>query len=159
MGRSLNPIVGLGCGITRRVTNSKYLRSGWSKGTGTGRMGKLTKNYKFVVEPWRVREWKIPDVSDCQLTPYMDPELPKSYKPERDEITKATHSQIFSFKEYFKPENLPQNFSEARKQRWLEAAEEFEEEELRRKTEEEAERKRKVKEFYQKIRKRSMRSF
>ncbi|KAI8822642.1 uncharacterized protein EV422DRAFT_408311 [Fimicolochytrium jonesii] len=92
-------ITGLGRGATRGVLSAKQGNKNYYKGTGSGRMGRWTARGRFILEPWRFRQWMIPkDLSEFQLHPYIDQETPSSVK------------RGHSFRDYFRPHALPETY-------------------------------------------------
>lgn len=41
-------------------------------------MGSHTKHGKYTIEPERVRQWIVPDLTHCQLKPYVSHKTPKT---------------------------------------------------------------------------------
>ncbi|KAJ3243304.1 hypothetical protein HDU78_000620 [Chytriomyces hyalinus] len=79
-----------------RVLNPKLGNKNFYKGRGSGAMGRWTPKGNYVLEPFRFRQYMIPDLSGCQLTPYVNPN-----------ISKAASSFTHSVRDYFKTDALP----------------------------------------------------
>ncbi|KAI9106177.1 mitochondrial ribosomal protein L27-domain-containing protein [Phlyctochytrium arcticum] len=89
-------IRGLARGATRGVMNSKQGNKNFYKGTGSGRMGRWTARGRFLLEPWRFRSWEIPELSNCELKPFVSKNADKHFR------------QSHSFRDYFNEDNVPQ---------------------------------------------------
>ncbi|TPX62717.1 hypothetical protein SpCBS45565_g06951 [Spizellomyces sp. 'palustris'] len=90
-------ITGLCRGATRRVMSAKQGNKNFYKGTGSGRMGRWTARGRFILEPWRFRSWEIPDLSTCELKPYVSKNA--------DKYLRRAHT----FRDYFRPKNIPED--------------------------------------------------
>ncbi|KXS13544.1 hypothetical protein M427DRAFT_58589 [Gonapodya prolifera JEL478] len=63
-------------GATRGVMTGKRGNKNFYKGTGSGSMGHW-ENGRYVVDPWKVRKYVVPDLSDFALTPYVSRKIAK----------------------------------------------------------------------------------
>ncbi|KAI9346502.1 mitochondrial ribosomal protein L27-domain-containing protein [Obelidium mucronatum] len=79
-----------------RILTSKLGNKNFYKGKGSGPMGRWTAKGKYLLEPFRFRQFMIPDLAGCQLTPYVNPNIPKSK-------SQFTHS----VRDYFMKDTLP----------------------------------------------------
>ena len=59
-------------GASRAVMTGKRGNKNYYKGKGTGRLGSWTSRNNYVLEPWRLRDYIIPDLT-TDLKPYMSP--------------------------------------------------------------------------------------
>ncbi|KAI8617677.1 hypothetical protein BC830DRAFT_1112388 [Chytriomyces sp. MP71] len=81
-----------------RILSPKLGNKNFYKGRGSGAMGRWTQKGNYLLEPFRFRQYMIPELAGCQLTPYVNPNVSKS-------AAQFTHS----VRDYFKPENLPED--------------------------------------------------
>jgi hypothetical protein len=59
-------------GASRVVMTGKRGNKNYYKGKGAGRLGSWTSRNKYILEPWRLRDYVIPDLS-TDLKPFMSP--------------------------------------------------------------------------------------
>ncbi|KAH6563585.1 hypothetical protein BASA50_003190 [Batrachochytrium salamandrivorans] len=82
MGMIDGALKGLVRGAVRRRLTTKDGNKNFYKGTGSGRMGRFTQKGEYVVEPWRLRQYIVPDLSRCELKPFVSPGAENDvYKP------------------------------------------------------------------------------
>ncbi|KAJ3012998.1 hypothetical protein HKX48_005973 [Thoreauomyces humboldtii] len=96
-----NIISGLGRGATRGVMSSKQGNKNFYKGTGSGKMGRWTARGRYILEPWRFRQWIVPDLSACEMKPYVSKEANKYLR------------RAHTFRDYFRADNLPETMDPA----------------------------------------------
>jgi large subunit ribosomal protein L41 len=66
-------------GASRTVMTGKRGNKNYYKGKGSGRLGSWTSGNKYILEPWRLRDYIIPDLS-TDLKPYMSPTINPLFK-------------------------------------------------------------------------------
>ncbi|EGF78979.1 hypothetical protein BATDEDRAFT_26107 [Batrachochytrium dendrobatidis JAM81] len=64
---------GLIRGAVRRRLTTKDGNKNYYKGTGSGRMGHWTLKGQYIIEPWRLRQFMIPNLLECELKPFVSP--------------------------------------------------------------------------------------
>ncbi|KAJ3111483.1 hypothetical protein HK100_002668, partial [Physocladia obscura] len=79
-----------------RTLTSKLGNKNFYKGKGSGAMGRWTQRGNYLLEPFRFRQYIIPDLAECKLTPFINPNISKSK-------AHGSHSVL----DYFTNENLP----------------------------------------------------
>ncbi|KAJ3137345.1 hypothetical protein HDU90_002132 [Geranomyces variabilis] len=84
---------------TRGVLSAKQGNKNYYKGTGSGKMGRWTARGRYILEPWRFRQWVVPDLSGSELKPYVSKEANRYLR--RDH----------SFRDYFRPINVPEEMA------------------------------------------------
>ncbi|KAJ3065460.1 hypothetical protein HDU98_011188 [Podochytrium sp. JEL0797] len=84
--------------MVARILTSKLGNKNFYKGKGSGPMGRWTAKGNYVLEPFRFRQYMIPDLQGCQLTPYVNPSIEKS---------KSQFSH--SVRDYFMVDSLPRD--------------------------------------------------
>ncbi|KAF2137620.1 uncharacterized protein K452DRAFT_257369 [Aplosporella prunicola CBS 121167] len=57
--------------LRRLALTTKQTNKGFYKGTGTGSMGRHTKRGGYIIEPEKVRTYKVPDLTGFELTPFV----------------------------------------------------------------------------------------
>ncbi|KAK6522524.1 hypothetical protein TWF281_001967 [Arthrobotrys megalospora] len=62
-------------GIKRLKLTTKQVNGGYYKGTGTGSMGSHTKYGGYVLDPKKLRNYVVPDMTDFKLTPFVTKKL------------------------------------------------------------------------------------
>ncbi|KAJ3081917.1 hypothetical protein HDU79_011973 [Rhizoclosmatium sp. JEL0117] len=83
-----------------RILTPKLGNKNFYKGRGSGPMGRWTAKGNYMLEPFRFRQYMIPDLSGCQLTPYVNPNTLKSKSI-------GNHS----VRDYFTNDALPKDLS------------------------------------------------
>ncbi|KAI8907113.1 mitochondrial ribosomal protein L27-domain-containing protein [Powellomyces hirtus] len=86
-------------GATRGVMTSKRGNKNFYKGTGSGKMGRWTTRGRYILEPWRFRQWIVPDLTMCELKPFVSKEA--------NQWVRRDHS----FRDYFRKENIPEDMN------------------------------------------------
>ncbi|KAJ9630886.1 60S ribosomal protein L27, mitochondrial [Taxawa tesnikishii (nom. ined.)] len=57
--------------LRRLALTTKQVGKGYYKGTGTGSMGSHTKWGGYIIDYNKVRTYKVPDLTDFTLTPFV----------------------------------------------------------------------------------------
>ncbi|KAJ3065335.1 hypothetical protein HK102_007930 [Quaeritorhiza haematococci] len=73
----------------RAIMTGKHGNKNYYKGTGGGRLGHWSLKGRYRIDPWRLRSFIVPDLSNSQLKPYVSPEA--------DNTIRRTHSFIDYF--------------------------------------------------------------
>ncbi|KAJ3207974.1 hypothetical protein HDU83_006178 [Entophlyctis luteolus] len=89
----------------------KFGNKNFYKGRGSGPMGHWSQKGRYILDPQKFTQFMIPDLSQCKLTPYINPSIAKS---------KVYFSH--SVRDYFAKENLPADLPEPLVQNWQRAA-------------------------------------
>ncbi|KAL2917744.1 hypothetical protein HK105_202617 [Polyrhizophydium stewartii] len=89
-------------GATRGPLTPKHGNKNYYKGTRSGRMGHWTKRGQYIIEPWRVRQFVVPELAGFQLKPFVSPKA--------DDDVRKSHSLV----DYFTaPESLDPQLAQA----------------------------------------------
>eukprot|EP00729_Bicosta_minor_P006076 gene6076-1466_t len=80
-------------GARRGVMSAKNGNKEYYRGRGCNKTGFLTRKGRFVVDPFRVVSFVVPDLSQCQLKPYV------SYKGAKVESSVLTSDQLLAVAE------------------------------------------------------------
>ncbi|KAI9141519.1 mitochondrial ribosomal protein L27-domain-containing protein [Paraphysoderma sedebokerense] len=65
-------------GATRRPLTPKHGNKNFYKGTGSGAMGRHVRRGAYRINPRKVREFVVPDLTGFKLQPYVSWTVPKS---------------------------------------------------------------------------------
>ncbi|KAF3907537.1 hypothetical protein AA313_de0202128 [Arthrobotrys entomopaga] len=69
------PLRGTTAGIRRLKLTTKQVNGGYYKGTGSGAMGEHTKWGGYKLNPAKMRNYVVPDMTGFKLTPFVTKKL------------------------------------------------------------------------------------